>query len=89
MRIMNNKVIDVVIKNFRQILDEFGVAVAITEETELNRDMGIDSLGIVNLIVGIEEDLEIELDDYLAEIRNAHSVKELSVIIEKAYKKGV
>lgn len=86
---MNNKVIDVVIKNFRQILDEFGVAVAITEETELNRDMGIDSLGIVNLIVGIEEDLEIELDDYLAEIRNAHSVKELSVIIEKAYKKGV
>ena len=89
MRIMNNKVIDVVIKNFRQILDEFGVAVAITDETELNRDMGIDSLGIVNLIVGIEEDLEIELDDYLAEIRNAHSVKELSVIIEKAYKKGV
>lgn len=89
MRIMNNKVIDVVIKNFRQILDKFGVATAITEETELNRDMGIDSLGIVNLIVGIEEDLKIELDDYLAEIRNAHSVKELSVIIEKAYEKGV
>ena len=86
---MNNKVIDVVIKNFRQILDEFGVTTAITEETQLNRDMGIDSLGIVNLIVGIEEDLKIELDDYLAEIRNAHSVKELSVIIEKAYEKGV
>lgn len=50
--------------------------------------MGIDSLGIVNLIFGIEEDLEIELDDCLAEIRNAHTVRELSEIIEKAYNIG-
>lgn len=81
---MNDKVNDAIIKNFQQILDESGIEAVITEETELNRDMGIDSLGIVNLILSIEEDLEIELDDYLAEIRNAHTVKELSAIIEKA-----
>lgn len=81
---MNDKVNDAIIKNFQQIVDESGIEAVITEETELNRDMGIDSLGIVNLILSIEEDLEIELDDYLAEIRNAHTVKELSAIIEKA-----
>ena len=81
---MNDKVNDAIIKNFQQILDESGIEAVITEETELNRDMGIDSLGIVNLILSIEEDLEIELDDYLAEIRNAHTVKELSALIEKA-----
>lgn len=81
---MKKKVIDAIIENFQQILNESGIDADITEETELSRDMGIDSLGIVNLILGIEEDLEIDLDDYLAEIRKAHTVKELSVIIEKA-----
>lgn len=85
---MNDKVNDAIIKNFQQILDESGIEAVITEETELNRDMGIDSLGIVNLILSIEEDLEIELDDYLAEIRNAHTVRELSEIVEKAYNIG-
>lgn len=86
---MNDKVNDAIIKNFQQILDESGIEAVITEETELNRDMGIDSLGIVNLILSIEEDLEIELDDYLAEIRNAHTVRELSEIVEKAYNLGM
>ncbi len=57
-----------------------------TEETVLNRDTGIDSLGIVNLIFGFEEDLGIELDDYLADIRNAHTVRDLAEIIEKSLK---
>lgn len=81
---MNKKAIDAIIENLHQILNESGIDADITEETELSRDMGVDSLGIVNLILGIEEDLEIDLDDYLAEIRKAHTVRELSVIIEKA-----
>ncbi len=85
---MHEKVINTIVKNFQQILDESGIDAVITNETELSRDMGIDSLGIVNLIFGIEEDLEIELDDCLAEIRNAHTVRELSEIIEKAYNIG-
>lgn len=81
---MNQNVVDVIIKNFRQVTEETGIDVLINEETVLNRDAGIDSLGIVNLILGIEEDLEIELDDYLADIRNAHTVRELAEIIEKS-----
>ena len=86
--VIHEKVINTIVKNFQQILDESGIDAVITNETVLSRDMGIDSLGIVNLIFGIEEDLEIELDDYLAEIRNAHTVRELSEIAEKAYNIG-
>lgn len=84
---MNDKVNDAIIKNFEQILDESGIEAVITEETELNRDMGIDSLGIVNLILGIEEELEIELDEYLLDVRNAKTIKELINIVERAYLK--
>ena len=82
---MNKKAIDAIIENLHQILNESGIDADITEETELSRDMGVDSLGIVNLILGIEEDLEIDLDDYLVEIRNAKSVSDLIEIVNKAY----
>lgn len=81
---MNNHIFEVVVKNFQQIVDESNIEIVVNEETELNRNFGIDSLGIVTLILGIEEDLGVNLDDYLADIRNARNVEDLVEIIEKA-----
>ncbi len=52
---------------------------------DLNRDTGIDSLGIVSLILDIEEKLNIDLDLYLAKIRKCTTIKELAEIIQVIY----
>lgn len=50
-------------------------------ETKLERDIGIDSLGIVTLILEIEDKFCINCDDFLNQIRNASQVKDLCNII--------
>ena len=54
---------------------------------ELNRENGIDSLGIVSLVVLLEEKLEFDADKYLADIRNCKRVVDLVELVKKI-KKG-
>ena len=42
--------------------------VKITKDTHLQRDLGIDSLGIVSLIFGLEGAFGIEIGDHAADI---------------------
>ena len=66
---MNNSIYDIVAKNVKQIFDEENISVIVTYETKLDRTSGIDSLNLLKLTLRIEEDLGINLDDYLNLIR--------------------
>ena len=81
---MNNCIYDIVAKNVKQIFDEENISVIVTYETKLDRTSGIDSLNLLKLTLRIEEDLGINLDDYLNLIHSAGTVSELVSVIEKA-----
>lgn len=81
---MNNNIYDIVAKNVKQIFDEENISVIVTYETKLDRTSGIDSLNLLKLTLRIEEDLGINLDDYLNLIHSAGTVSELVSVIEKA-----
>ena len=81
---MNNSIYDIVAKNVKQIFDEENISVIVTYETKLDRSSGIDSLNLLKLTLRIEEDLGINLDDYLNLIHSAGTVSELVSVIEKA-----
>ena len=81
---MNNSKYDIVAKNVKQIFDEENISVIVTYETKLDRTSGIDSLNLLKLTLRIEEDLGINLDDYLNLIHSAGTVSELVSVIEKA-----
>lgn len=51
---------------------------------EISRELGFDSLGMVDFVINIEETFDIELDNYLAEIRKAKYLSEILRIIENA-----
>ena len=80
-----DNIVNSIINNTQKLVDNVEKNMVVSETTELTRDNGVDSLGIVNLILDIEDDLSIALDDYLVEIRNAKSVSELIEIVNKAY----
>ena len=71
---MNNSIYDIVAKNVKQIFDEENISVIVTYETKLDRTSGIDSLNLLKLTLRIEEDLGINLDDYLNLIHSAGTV---------------
>ena len=56
--------------------------------TKIMREQGIDmesspdSLGIVNMILDIEDELNIELDGCLQEIRECHTIADVIKVIE-------
>lgn len=81
---MNNSIYDIVAKNVKQIFDEENISVIVTYETKLDRTSGIDSLNLLKLTLRIEEDLGVNLDDYLNLIHSAGTVSELVSVIEKA-----
>ena len=81
---MNNSIYDIVAKDVKQIFDEENISVIVTYETKLDRTSGIDSLNLLKLTLRIEEDLGINLDDYLNLIHSAGTVSELVSVIEKA-----
>ena len=52
-------------------------------DNPFGRESGIDSLGIVNFIMDIEEKLNIDLDDKLSDIRKCKTFREVVEIIKK------
>ena len=46
------------------------------------RESGIDSLGIVTLVLELEERLGIELDSCLADIRKAQTIDDIIKIVQ-------
>jgi acyl carrier protein len=79
---------DVVVESCKKVIKENDENINVTEETEISIGNGIDSLGIVTIIFEIEEQLEIELDEYLSHIRRCKTIGDLIGVVEKASEKS-
>ncbi len=53
---------------------------SITAETNLQKDLGADSLDVVDLLMSIEDEFETEIPD--EEVENIHTVGDLVSYIE-------
>ncbi len=58
-----NSVREVVLEQHTKLLQVRGIDMQSNEEMEFVRNYAIDSLGIVELILSIEEELDVELDE--------------------------
>ena len=74
----------VVVESCEKVIKENDESIDVTEETEISRENGIDSVGIVTVICDIEEQLEIQLDEYLSYVRKCKTIGELVSVVEKA-----
>lgn len=50
-------------------------------EHEFDRDHGIDSLGVVNFVVDLEDELGVDLDNVLGKIRNCKTFNDVADIV--------
>lgn len=57
--------------------------VIVSEDTLISRENGIDSLGMVTLVIDMEEKFNIDLDEYLSGIRKCKTIGELVEIVAK------
>lgn len=69
-----------------KILKENNIELDSNLDMEMNMKNGIDSMGIVELVLDLEETLDIELDSVLADIRKCNTMQELLNILEEQYK---
>lgn len=71
-----------VIEAYSDIIEEAtGSRANVTEDSKLSREDGFDSLGIVDFFINIEEEYNIDLEDSIADIRNAEKIRELVEIV--------
>ena len=82
---MNKVVEDAVLEAHNELMNDLGIDRVSKPDAKMSRGNGIDSLGIVTLILNIEEKLDIDLEPYLKEVRNSYYVKDLIDTVEKAY----
>lgn len=82
MVVVMSKVEEVVLKCHNKLMESKGIDVKSSVDLEVRRRYGIDSLGIVTMIMEIEEMLEVELDDRLADIRKCRTIGEIVNVIE-------
>ena len=74
-----------VIEAHNELLDELGKTRRSTPDAKMSRGFGIDSLGLVTLVIMVEEKLDISLEDYLVDIRSSYYVQDFINAVEKAY----
>ncbi|MBE6673263.1 MAG: acyl carrier protein [Ruminococcaceae bacterium] len=72
---MFNKVKDIICKNFNNVKPA-----DVTLESELAKDLGINSLQLADLILALEEEFEIEIEDKA--IKKMIRVKDLVAYLE-------
>jgi len=73
---VENQLYDIIRRNISVIYEN----VNITDETELIRDLGFDSITIIQLILDVEESFNIEFDDE-AEYEDISVIKNLKKYI--------
>ena len=73
---MFNKVKDIICKNFNNVDPK-----TVTPESELAKDLGINSLQLADLILALEEEFEIEIEDKV--IKKMIRVKDLVSYLEE------
>ena len=76
---------EVVLRIHTEIMHQKGINQKSTQDMEIRPKNGITSESIVIFILDLEEELGIELDDYLSQIRKAKTIQALIDIVRKAY----
>jgi acyl carrier protein len=71
---------------YKQLLVERGISIdgsEISIDTTITRNNGLDSIGIVNFLMILEESLGKELDEVLTEIRNSKTLRDIADLLER------
>lgn len=77
---------NVVIEVVDRLLKEAGKQVNVNGDLRFLRENGIDSLMLISMILEIEESLEIDLDEYLAELRKSRHLIDFIEVVKSCYK---
>ena len=75
---------EVVLRIHTEIMHQKGINQESTPDMEIRPKNGITSESIVIFILDLEEELDIELDDYHPQIRKAKTMRTLIDIVNKA-----
>ena len=65
----------------RRIYEDNMIDLEPSLEHGFDRDHGIDSLGVVNFVVDLEDELGVDLDNILGQIRNCKTFNEVADVI--------
>lgn len=65
-----------------KLMKSKGIERESSRELEIRRRNGIDSMGIVTLILDVEDILELELDGCLGDIRRSKTIGDIIDVIE-------
>ena len=76
---------EVVMKIHTEIMHQKGIEKKSTLDMEIRPQNGITSESIVIFILNLEDELNIELDDFLPQIRKVKTIRGLADIVNKAY----
>ena len=76
------KIEEVVLSCHNKLLKELKIEKKSSLDMEFSRENGISSLGIVSLIILLEEELKIDLDDYLMPIRECKTLADLVEVLK-------
>ncbi|WP_419871391.1 phosphopantetheine-binding protein [Candidatus Pristimantibacillus sp. PTI5] len=74
----------IVLESYAKVLEEANLNFKPSLDVVIGRDSGLDSLGLVNLMIEIEEALDITLESVLVEIRQSHKLNELVALVQRA-----
>lgn len=77
-----SRVEEVVLKVHTNLMKSRDINRESSRDLEVRRRNGIDSLGIVSIILEIEEELGIELDECLADIRKCRTIGDIIDVIQ-------
>ncbi len=74
----------VVLRLHTDLMREQGINLESSPELEIRPKNGITSSTIVSFLIDLEDELDIQLDKYLPEIRVCKTIADFIAIIEKA-----
>ncbi len=71
----------IVMESYKKVLDASGSTITPSLDAVIGRNSGLDSLGLVNLMIEIEEALDITLETVLTEIRQSQKLSEIVPLV--------
>lgn len=73
----------IVIEAYKEVLKNNNLNITPDLNNVVERESGLDSLGMVDFVVAIEDSLNISLDPILANIRQSNTINDIVDLIEK------
>lgn len=80
---MSLKSKEIVFQSFLEMIKEEGLDIVSTEDMDINRETGFDSLGLVTFVLILEEKLGIDLDNYLGKIRECKKLQDVIDLVDE------